>query len=51
MRKTELSMETKQMILVDYNNPNIKAHDVHKKYGISQQVMQSVVLELGGGIA
>lgn len=48
MSKTELSMETKQMILEDYNNPNIKAHDVHKKYGISQQVMQSVVLELGG---
>lgn len=48
MSKTELSMETKQMILEDYNNPNIKAHDVHKKYGISQQAMQSVVLELGG---
>lgn len=48
MSKTELSMETKQMILEDYNNPNIKAHDVHKKYGISQQVMQRIVLELGG---
>ena len=48
MRKTELSMETKQMILEDYNNPNIKAHDVHKKHGISQHVMQAVVLELGG---
>lgn len=48
MSKTELSMETKQMILEDYNNPNIKARDVQKKYGISQQVMQSVVLELGG---
>jgi hypothetical protein len=48
MRKPELSMETKQAILEDYNNPNIKAHDVHNKYGISQQVMQRIVLELGG---
>ena len=48
MSKTELSMETKQMILEDYNNPNIKARDVQKKYGISQQVMQRIVLELGG---
>lgn len=47
-KQHEISFEEKVEILRDYQNREIKVHDIPKKYNISQHTMQSIVLELGG---
>ena len=47
-KQHEISFEEKVDILKTYQNKEIKAHDIPKMYGISQQTMQAIVLELGG---
>lgn len=45
--KRQLTAEEKALILADYQNREIKVHDIPKKYGISLQKMQKTVLEMG----
>lgn len=47
-KQQEINYETKVEILKAYQNREIKAHEIPKMFGISQSVMQKVVLELGG---
>lgn len=47
-KQHEISFEEKVEILKTYQNKEIKAHDIPKMYGITQQTMQAIVLELGG---
>lgn len=49
-KQQELNYETKVEILKAYQNREIKAHEIPKMFGISQSVMQKVVLELGGAL-
>lgn len=44
----EISYEEKIEILRDYQNREIKAHEIPKKYNISQHTMQEIIIELGG---
>ena len=44
----ELTYEEKVDILNTYQDKSVKAHDIPKMYGISQQTMQEIVLEMGG---
>ena len=47
-KATEISMEEKAKIFADYQNREIKAHDIPPKYNIAQHTLQEIVLEMGG---
>ena len=49
-KQHEISFEEKVEILKTYQNKEIKAHDIPKMYGISQKLMQEIVLEMGGAV-
>lgn len=47
----ELTYEEKVDILNTYQDKTVKAHDIPKMYGISQKLMQEIVIEMGGAVA